>query len=544
MKRVLGVCLVLSLMVGTVLSIGCGGDSGGIAALLGVITIAAIITASGGGAAAIPFAANMKKPAAQIRFAAGASKFKGKIKLNGVVLQTVDLTANADKTKLQLNTSLPDVSAGKQQISLEVYPADSTGDPILKAIVSAEVPAGDTTPLAPAVDFETTARALAYENWPASSTSSIDEFSPDATSINALATKIRAELIPAGATEVNPDAAFAYTAAVIDYAKTIGEATSSVYQKRLAGNYRMFTINAATANSWVSMSEATVTGDQLEAYIKIDPEDPINTKYTATVNETNGEFTFTGDAVSRGAVSPSGNYAVVHDWKSDDPSVSLLIKKPTAANLATVNGTYRCSQINYNIDNNFVPQKALTMGFTATFNNGLCSTTAVYDPDSDITNETNIAYTVSADGKVTLAGSGSNEFMQVSADGNVLVSVGYVKGSYCNLTIGLKEGGNSFSGSFLDLGVKGVAAGNYQSYSISHKLSASGSTITELDVKTEESNPDSPASTNYTVSNGAVVPAGTTAATAFGAIDPTGEVYAFASRSEDTWRHFSFGVKK
>lgn len=554
MKKVLGCCLVFAMLTGLVLSVGCGGSSGGLAAILGAITIAAIVTASGGGAGALVFAADIKSPVALVRFAADSDKFAGKIKLNGVELPTaIALTRSDDGTQLLLNTTLSDISDGKQQISIDVYPTGSTLAPVLRSVVTATVSGGATTAIAPAVDCDTTAKAMAYDKWAGASTNSIDDFKPADADIASLALQIRTELL-AGGVEINPAATFEYSAALIASVTQTAEntavpAATVVYQKRLAGNYRAFTFSAGTQNRWASMCEIAVTGDQLVSIVKIDPSDPVGTQYTATVSETDGGFSLIGDTQNRGVVSPSGNFAILHDWQSDDPNTALFVKIPTAATNTTLNGTYRLYECSDDVNATYVPTKATTQVCTMTFNNGTFTRQSIFDPYSEWDNNTSGNYSVSTDGTVTIVGSVANSYAQVSADGNVFVHVSFLQGEYCDLSIGIKEGGSTWNGSFLNASVAGAVNNSaYSSYSVSSLITANGSSYTELDKKTESSViPLNLLTENYTIINAGVINITAAPESNYGSIDPSGEVYCITTKYINNpfdGRFFAFGVKK
>lgn len=316
--------------------------------------------------------------------------------------------------------------------------------------------------------------------------------------------------------------------------------------QRFSGVYRAFHVNASAQNRWVGISELTVSNGSVNAVVVSDPEDAVGTPYNFSVTETDGSLvgiSNVGNSTVSGAVAPSGNYAVLHDIKSGDPMVTFMIKKPIGASNATLNGTYMA--LEYSDDaNNLVPTKAKTMAYTINFDgqDGF-TTTSIFDPDSNFGDGFSGAYSVSAEGKI-IFNNDQNSTAYVSADGNVIMSAGFEDtiNGYCAYTIFIKVGGSSFSGNFREAGVNGGNEGTYQSYSMGANVSATGSQYSQQVRITEESNPDPVESHSYTVANGRITIAG--ASGYVGMIDPTGEVYGFASRSEDSWRHFSIGVKK
>ncbi|HOI93002.1 MAG TPA: hypothetical protein PLK28_21055 [Candidatus Rifleibacterium sp.] len=316
--------------------------------------------------------------------------------------------------------------------------------------------------------------------------------------------------------------------------------------QRFSGVYRAFHVNASAQNRWVGISELTVSNGSVNAVVVSDPEDAVGTPYNFSVTETDGSLvgnSNVGNSTVSGAVAPSGNYAVLHDIKSGDPMVTFMIKKPIGASNATLNGTYMA--LEYSDDaNNLVPTKAKTMAYTINFDgqDGFTAT-SIFDPDSNFGDGFSGAYSVSAEGKI-IFNNDQNSTAYVSADGNVIMSAGFEDtiNGYCAYTIFIKVGGSSFSGNFREAGVNGGNEGTYQSYSMGANVSATGSQYSQQVRITEESNPDPVESHSYTVANGRITIAG--ASGYVGMIDPTGEVYGFASRSEDSWRHFSIGVKK
>jgi len=312
--------------------------------------------------------------------------------------------------------------------------------------------------------------------------------------------------------------------------------------QRFSGAYRIFHVNASNQNRWVGVSDINVANGAVTGTVVSDPEEAAGSPFNFSVTETNGSLVVS--ATNDGAVSPSGNYAVLHDRKTDDPMITFMMKKPSSAANTTLNGTYIV--LEYSDDaNNLIATKAKTQAYSINFNGqGGFTTTSIFDPDSTFGNDfLSGTYSVSPDGKVVFNNDQAN-LAYISADGNVIMSTGFEDSSngYCAYSIFIKVGGTSFSGTFREAGVNGGNEGTYQSYSMGAIVTATGSQYSQQARITEDLNPDSPETFNYTVANGRITVAG--ASDYVGMIDPTGEVYGFASRSEDSWRHFSLGVKK
>jgi len=212
------------MMAGVLLTAGCFGGGGGSSwgGIFGAIVVIAVITASGGSAAALPFAADIKKPAAEIRFAR-ASKFMGRVRLVGHPTPSpVELEISEDQKTLTLNTQLS-VGAGKSDVLIEVVP-EGSDNPILKTIAGAEVGAGETEKIAPLVNFDTTAKVIAYEQWDYKDTNSFSDFKPDEAAVASLAEDLMAA-VPIVGGEIAPTEDFTYPATIVASASEIAEAT-------------------------------------------------------------------------------------------------------------------------------------------------------------------------------------------------------------------------------------------------------------------------------------------------------------------------------
>ncbi|PKL40360.1 MAG: hypothetical protein CVV41_19425 [Candidatus Riflebacteria bacterium HGW-Riflebacteria-1] len=210
---------------------------------------------------------------------------------------------------------------------------------------------------------------------------------------------------------------------------------------RFSGNYRVFELNASTQNRWVGMSEVTVSGNQLSATVKLDPDSTeINKTNSATFTESNGAIAFSGSTTNRGAISPSGNIGLYHDYKAGDPVVGLFVKRPTSASVATLNGTYRFYEFQDSVNSSYVPTgTSLMLVSEITFNgSGNFSNFHTIYKDGNWTPTATGNYSVSADGQVSI-GDGSNQFVQVSADGNVIVFVQYLANDICAFAVAIKQ---------------------------------------------------------------------------------------------------------
>lgn len=322
--------------------------------------------------------------------------------------------------------------------------------------------------------------------------------------------------------------------------------------QRLSGNYRLFHYNASTQNRWCGMSEATVNNGQITDTVKLDPDaSEINTVVNVAVSESAGALTFTGQPYKRGAVAPSGNIAIMHEWKSDDPMVSIFVKKPTAASVATLNGTYRMYEVGEDVGANYAPQKSKVQAYTMSFDgNGNCSATKGFDPDSmwDGAVSTTDTYSVTADGKVTFGGaSGMTDFIQVSPDGNVIVAVGFASDNLI-MTVGIRESNAlniaDMNGNWV---YTCVSAGPGTPYSftdgqlVNYNNGASTWTGGVSDVSTEV-----PADSTRNVvlgSNGTL----NIDADTYGSLSPSKDLLVTVSKGtggNDTMRYFTLSVKK
>jgi len=543
------------MLAGLVLSVGCGGggSSNFLKAFAAVLVIAAV--ASTGGAASLPvFAASGR---ADLR-AVVQTKYEAALFINDVqVATTTAITISGNKLELdEPFTYNSGVAAVEYKVVFRpagklvgftyvgnVTLTDSETSTIGSTIAPIEATAS------------TTANALTYELWKdnvvGASTKTYADFMTTANQTQ----------IDTTVDETSTDLTAIFDAAATTFANAIPVATpiavatpvpTTTTTNRLTGNYRAFTYSSGIQNRWSSMCEIAVTGDQLVSIVKIDPSDPVGTRYTATVSETAGEFTLSGDTPNRGVVSPSGNFAIIHDWQSDDPNTALLVKMPTAATNATLNGTYLVYECSDDVNATYVPTKATTQAFTMTFNNGTFTSQSAFDPYSEWDNSLNNGnYSVADDGTVTIVGLVANRFMQVSADGNVFVSVSYIQGEYCDMSIGIKQGGSAWKGNYLHAIIQGyVNEGVYSSCSSSSLITATGSSFSELDRKTENlslANMDLLINEDYTIINAGIINITAAPESNYGSIDPSGEVYCITTKYINNpmdGRFFAFGVKK
>jgi len=216
------------MLTGLVLSVGCGGGGGSswVGALLGAIAVVAIISASGGSASPLVFAADLKSPAAEIRFAETSTRrFRGRIGIFGQTPKLVDLIIIDDKN-LKLETELSDLTPGSKQVMIEVVPEGSE-EAIFKAIAASDVEGGLTDKVDTNVNYTTTAKVLAFEQWDGKTTNTFAEFNPTADSIASLAEKLEAEVLANFVVngEIVPVATFTYSATIDTEAEKVADAT-------------------------------------------------------------------------------------------------------------------------------------------------------------------------------------------------------------------------------------------------------------------------------------------------------------------------------
>jgi len=384
------------------------------------------------------FAAALRGAVAGDLRAAKSSKFRAVIRINSIKITDKDLDLSDDGKKLTMAETSVTANTGKQQVTVEVVTATDE-KPILKTIVAVDVSA--TTPVDKkntAVNTTTTAKAVAYEAWDGKSTKTIDDFAPASADLTALETQIKTTLGSTidGSKDLTDSS---ITTKAEEVAKETPVPTTST-TNRFSGNYRIFFLNASTQNRWVGMSELTVSGNQISSTVKLDPDSSeINTTDTRTFTESDGTVTISGNTTNRGAISPSGNIGLIHDWQSD-PYIGLLIKKPTAASNATLNGTYRFYEFQDSVNSTFVPTgTSLMVVSQITFDGtGNYSDHQVIYKDGSWNPSPTGTYSVSSSGEVTM-GSGSNQFVQVSADGNVVVFVQYLSNDICAFAVGIKQ---------------------------------------------------------------------------------------------------------
>lgn len=183
--------LALFLALSVVVLVGCfGDDDDEIWPLSGAIKLSAVADA---GDATFPAAMRVSTPAS-IR-AAVAAKFQARIKIGVGGYRTFSLDRSDDGKKLTLDATVSGVETGKQQVTIEIVASGvADAEPILKTIKTAEVTAGQTNDSdinnVP-VNYETTAKALAYESWSENTSKNIDQFAPDQSSVDSLEAKIK-----------------------------------------------------------------------------------------------------------------------------------------------------------------------------------------------------------------------------------------------------------------------------------------------------------------------------------------------------------------
>ncbi|MDD3149138.1 MAG: hypothetical protein PHD82_17750 [Candidatus Riflebacteria bacterium] len=159
----------------------------------GAIKLSAVADAGAGS-----FAATLRGATAAELRAAAANKFQARVKIGGGRPRFFGLDLSTDNKKLTLDATIDGVNAGKQQVTIEIVASGvADAEPILKTIATATLAAGqtnsDSITNAP-INYETIAKAIAYEAWTASGSKSIDEFTPNQAALNTLAATIQTAL--------------------------------------------------------------------------------------------------------------------------------------------------------------------------------------------------------------------------------------------------------------------------------------------------------------------------------------------------------------
>lgn len=170
-------------------SVGCGGSSGGgiIAALTGVIAVAAIFSAGSAGSTAA-FAANLHA-------ATTTNKYKAKIVVTRPVsyaTETTNLELYNNNKEIRVNFNLNLQRSDKIEYKVCLYPAnDENSDPLMVAYKITSLDS-DNKQENITVNASTTAKALAYETWSKNKQNVyFDQFYPDPTTINEISQKIQ-----------------------------------------------------------------------------------------------------------------------------------------------------------------------------------------------------------------------------------------------------------------------------------------------------------------------------------------------------------------
>ncbi len=176
--RIRLLCLLVLVSL-SFLTIGClwNDDDDQVWPLAGAIKLSAIADAGTG-----TFAAAMRAATAAEMRAVAASKFQARVRIGASRLRFFTVDLSADNKKLILDATIDGVDAGKQQVTIEIVAAGiADAAPILKTIATATVAAGQTNSdsiINVPINYETTAKAIAYEAWTASGSKTIDEFTP------------------------------------------------------------------------------------------------------------------------------------------------------------------------------------------------------------------------------------------------------------------------------------------------------------------------------------------------------------------------------
>lgn len=174
MKKLMCLALGVSMIGAMIVVAGCGGG-GGIGAIIGVGLLVIALSASGGAAAA-PFAANIKAQPAGYSLTASYTAI---VTPTGRTSISTDTIYVDDTTKRILKFENLQVEASTDgQYKVEIYPRNYTSNtsPIFKYYFTKTVPSGETLTTTESVTATDTAKALIYDRWAGSATMNIDQF--------------------------------------------------------------------------------------------------------------------------------------------------------------------------------------------------------------------------------------------------------------------------------------------------------------------------------------------------------------------------------
>ncbi len=530
--------------------LGCGGGGGGGGDSIqnGALRLTARASAGNGA-----FAASVRPGSAAVR-ASVSSKYAARIKRIGYPPMIVMVDISTDRKELTLDKTIDGVPAGKQQVGIEIIASGSpdTSSPILKTYVTAEVAGGQTsTPPQAPINSETTAKALCFDTWTASTSKTIDDFTPPAASITAMAASI-STVLGNGDLPCNSD--FAFPAEITNGAKTISEIvkvvddTPPATQNRLSGSYRYYEYAASSTFRWSCISDLTVSGNAWSAKGIFDSTGDELESTSTPFTETAGALTFANSPSARGAVSPSGNAFVTHNWQADDPYIGFGVKLPTNATKALMQGTWR---VYHFAESLALPQRYPSAPKiiieTWTFDgNGNLTVNKVYADvaGSYVGDSFTGIYYVTSDGKVTLDNADTSDprsCLQVSAGGDVFVGA-----ADAGLSLGVKQGSGmstaNLAGNFTNVGMSaGQGSENYSSSWSGLVAFSSNGTGSYTNGKTENG-PEADETFTRSVSADGLMDV--TAEKTYGSLAPSGEVMVSFVADDTTARDINFAVRR
>ncbi|HOY67542.1 MAG TPA: hypothetical protein PLP29_11665 [Candidatus Ozemobacteraceae bacterium] len=522
--------------------LGCGGGGGGGDGILsGALHLKAKASAGNGA-----FAASVRSGSAAVR-AAAAAKYAARIKRIGYPPMIVTVDISSDRKELTLDKTIDNVPAGKQQVGIEIIASGSpdTSNPILKTYVTAEVAGGQTsTPSEAPINAETTAKALCFDAWTASTSKTIDDFAPPVASITAMAASIT-NVLGNGDLPYTDD--FAFPADVTNGAKTIAQTVSIVddvppaTEKRLSGSYRYYEYSASPTFRWANISDVTISANTWSSKTIYDPTgEDTGTSYSTTVTETSGALAFANNSSSRGAVSPSGNVFVTHNWQSDDPYIGFGVKLPTNATKALMKGTWRFYGFNETIDAKRVPSAPKIRVETWVFDGS--NNVAVSFVGGDLSQQGGtVPYFVTSDGKLTLGDSTiveASDYYQVCANGEIFVGA-----SPAGFYLGVKQGsGMSTADLAGDFTNAGLGAGRNDGYSASWSglVTITGNGFGTYTNGMTETGPEGDETFINTVSSAGLMDKDGT----YGSLSPSGEVMVSFVLDDISARDINFAVRR
>ena len=546
--KVLSRSFALILIVSVLALAGCMGGNDNDDGYSPVLTGEVLVSAFADAGSNKTFAALRDSERGEIR-AAIADKFQARIKIDDAAPLYYDLSYASGTDNLVLaDVVVNSVAPGIHRVTVEIVARGAAADApaIMKLIDHATVVAGQTNDSDiknVEIDYDSTAKALVYEAWEQNSTRTIDEISVD---LKSLKTAIQALIVVGGVISET---------AALDLPTLDAEIQSAVAkikileatQARFAGNYRAFFVNALAATRWVGVSDVSVVDGQIAETVKVNSDATlVNTESNYSVIESNGDLTFSTVTKNRGAVSSSGNVAMVHVYNKT-PYVGLFIKQPTTATTATLKGTYRVFEYSDEVDNSFKPARSGVQAYSLKFDGeGGFTVSSLFNPDSLADSIPAGTYSVAGGGRITFNGvSAKSEYAQVDPEGSMFAYVRYKAGGRCIFAVGVKQSSDSaWSGDFVEATINSGVDGAYGSYSNGTLVAVAGTSYAQSEARTEKTTADELKTFNYTLDKGGITLTGVDA-DAYGAgLDAAGEVYCIVNKAAGAWRSFSLGVKK